>query len=52
MSLHSTDGLTSIDLDAKFIGRFEENQTRLIVCLGVLLPIDEVLLGSDPERVA
>ena len=41
-----------VDLDAKFIGRFEENQTRLIVCLGVLLPIDEVLLGSDPERVA
>jgi hypothetical protein len=40
-----------IDLDAKFTGGFEEHQPRQIVRLRVLLPIDEMLLRLNPQRV-
>ena len=41
-----------VDLDAKFIGGFEENQARQIVCLRILLPINEMLLRRNAERIA
>ena len=41
-----------VDRHAKFAGFFREDQPREEVAVRVLLPIDEVLLGRDFQRVA
>ncbi|MNF64412.1 hypothetical protein D3C84_461410 [compost metagenome] len=40
-----------IDLDAQLISFFREHQPRQVVALRVLLPVDEVLLGRDFQRI-
>ena len=40
-----------IDLDAQLAGLVGEDQPRLIVRLRILLPVDEVDLGGDPQRI-
>ena len=40
-----------VDLDAELPGRLRKDQTGEIVALGILLPIDEMLLRADLERI-
>ena len=40
-----------VDLDEKLRSLFREDQAGEVVCLRVLLPVDEVLLGKHFERV-
>ena len=41
-----------IDLDAKFLDLFRKHVARQPVAMRILLPIDEVQLGLDLERIA
>lgn len=40
-----------IDFDAQLCGFFREHQTCQVIALGVLLPVDEMLLGRDFQRI-
>ena len=40
-----------VDLDAQFSGFFREHQPRQVIALGVLLPVDEVLLGPHLQAI-
>ncbi len=41
-----------VHFDQELAGFFGENQPRMVVGLRVLLPVDEMLLGRDAQRVA
>ena len=41
-----------IDLDLEALDRLGIDDARLVVAVGVLLPVDEVAFGLDPQRVA
>ncbi len=40
-----------LDLNLEFVGLFRKDEAGLEVALGILLPVDEVLLGRDFEGV-
>ena len=40
-----------VDFDAQFVSFFRKHQTRQVIALGVLLPIDEVLFRQHLQRV-
>ena len=40
-----------IDFDTQLFGFFRKHQPRQVIALGVLLPVDEVLLGRDFQRI-
>ena len=40
-----------IDLDGQLARRLVEDQPRLVVAEGILLPVEEVVLGRDAQRV-
>src|ERR1700683_638329 len=40
-----------LDLDLEFVGLFRKDEPRLEVALRVLLPVDEVFLRRDLQRV-
>ena len=41
-----------IDFDTKLGGLFRKDHPGQIVCLRILLPVDEVITRNDPHRVA
>ncbi|MNS63762.1 hypothetical protein D3C72_968650 [compost metagenome] len=40
-----------VDFDPQFVGLFRKHQPRQVIALRVLLPVDEMLLGRDFQRI-
>ncbi len=40
-----------VDRDRKFVGRLREHQPRQIIAVRILLPVDEMVLGLDLQRI-